>query len=118
VQGRKSGPLHGGPGYPRAAQPVNDLSRFFNLSAFLSAHTAAPGGASALLQITNFANANRFSVNEVTVWFPQQYRAARMWTLARSPGGAQTGAREHRNDVQIPSVSPYAAIEVALQQLA
>jgi len=40
---------------------VNDLSRFFNLSAFLSAHTAAPGGASALLQITNFANANRFS---------------------------------------------------------
>jgi hypothetical protein len=36
---------------------VNDLSHFFNLSAFLSAHTARPGGASTLLQITNFASA-------------------------------------------------------------
>ena len=96
----------------------NDLSRFFNLSAFLSAHTAAPGGASALLQITNFANANRFSVNEVTVWFPQQYRAARMWTLgSESPVALKLAPENTGMEVQIPSVSPYAAIEVALKEL-
>jgi hypothetical protein len=97
----------------------NDLSRFFNLSAFLSAHTAAPGGASALLQITNFANANRFSVSQVTVWFPQQYRAARMWTLGSEASVELKLEPENTGmDVQIPAVSPYAAIEVALQKLA
>jgi hypothetical protein len=98
---------------------VNDLSRFFNLSAFLSAHTAAPGGGSALLQITNFANASRFAVSQVTVWFPQQYRAARMWTLGSEPPVELKLVPENTGmDVQIPSVSPYAAVEVGLQQLA
>jgi hypothetical protein len=97
---------------------VNDLSRFFNLSAFLSSHTAPPGGASALLQMTNFAGANRFSVNQVTVWFPQQYRAARMWTLgSEAPVALQLVPENTGIDIQIPSVSPYAAVEVALQKL-
>jgi hypothetical protein len=98
---------------------ANDLSRFFNLSAFLSAHTAAPGGASALLQIVNFANAGRFSVSQVTVWFPQQYRAARMWTLgSEAPVELQLEPENTGMDVQIPSIAPYAAVEVALQKLA
>ena len=98
---------------------VNDLSRFFNLSAFLSAHTARPGGASALLQITNFAAATRFAVSQVTVWFPQQYRAARMWTLgSEDPVALQLEPENTGMDVQIPSISPYAAVEVALQKLA
>ena len=98
---------------------VNDLSRFFNLSAFLSAHTAAPGGASALLQITNFASATRFSVNQVTVWFPQQYRAARMWTLgSETPVALKLEPENTGMDVQIPSISPYAAVEVAPLTLA
>jgi hypothetical protein len=98
---------------------VNDLSRFFNLSAFLSAHTAAPGGGSALLQITNFANASRFAVSQVTVWFPQQYRAARMWTLGSEPPVELKLVPENTGmDVQIPSISPYAAVEVALQKFA
>ena len=98
---------------------VNDLSRFFNLSAFLSAHTAAPGGASALLQITNFASATRFSASQVTVWFPQQYRAARMWTLgSEAPVALELEPENTGVDVQIPSISPYAAVEAALQKLA
>jgi hypothetical protein len=98
---------------------VNDLSRFFNLSAFLSAHTTAPGGTSALLQITNFANASRFSVSQVTVWFPQQYRAARMWTFGSdAPVELKLEPENTGMDVQIPAVSPYAAVEVALQQFA
>jgi hypothetical protein len=97
---------------------VNDLSRFFNLSAFLSAHTAVPGGASALLQITNFANAGRYSVSQVTVWFPQQYRAARMWTLGSdAPVALKLEPENTGMDVQIPSISPYAAVEVTLQKL-
>jgi hypothetical protein len=98
---------------------ANDLSRFFNLSAFLSAHTAAPGGASALLQITNFANSSRYSVSQVTVWFPQQYRAARMWTLGMEASVELKLEPENTGmDVQIPSIAPYAAVEVALQKLA
>ena len=98
---------------------ANDLSRFFNLSAFLSAHTAAPDGASALLQITNFVNATRFAVSQVTVWFPQQYRAARMWTLgSEAPVALKLEPENTGMDVQIPSISPYAAVEVALQKLA
>jgi hypothetical protein len=98
---------------------VNDLSRFFNLSAFLSAHTAAPGGTSALLQITNFAGSSRFSASQATVWFPQQYRAARMWTLgSEAPVALKLEPENTGMDVQIPSVSPYAAVEVALQNLA
>jgi hypothetical protein len=98
---------------------VNDLSRFFNISAFLSAHTAAPGGESALLQMTTFARATRYAVPEVTVWFPQQYRAARMWTLgSESPVALNLVPENTGMDVQVPSVSPYAAVEVALQKLA
>jgi hypothetical protein len=98
---------------------ANDLSRFFNLSAFLSAHTAAPGGASALLQITNFAGGSRFSASQVTVWFPQQYRAARMWTMGSEEPMALNLVPENTGmDVQIPGISPYAAVEVALQKLA
>jgi hypothetical protein len=98
---------------------ANDLSRFFNLSAFLSAHTAPPGGASALLQITNFAGSSRFSASQVTVWFPQQYRAARMWTLgSEAPVELKLEPENTGMDVQIPGISPYAAVEVALQKLA
>ena len=98
---------------------INDLSRFFNLSAFLSMHTAAPGGESALLQITNFARAMRFNDSRATVWFPQQYRAARMWTLGSDAPVALTLAPENTGmDVQVPSISPYGAVEVALQKLA
>jgi len=98
---------------------ANDFSRFFNLSAFLSAHTARPDGASALLQITNFAGSSRFSVNQVTVWFPQQYRAARMWTMgSEAPVALELEPENTGMDVQIPSISPYAAVEVALQPLA
>ena len=98
---------------------VNDLSRFFNLSAFLSAHTARPGGASALLQITNFASATRSAASQVTVWFPQQYREARMWTLgSEAPVALKLEPENTGMDVQIPSISPYAAVEVALQKLA
>ena len=98
---------------------VNDLSRFFNLSAFLSAHTARPGGASALLQITNFASATRLAVSQVTVWFPQQYREARMWTLgSEAPVALKLEPENTGMDVQIPSISPYAAVEVALQKWA
>jgi hypothetical protein len=98
---------------------ANDLTRFYNLSAFLSAHTAAPGGASALLQLTNHAGSSRFSVSQVTVWFPQQYRAARMWTLGSdAPVELKLEPENTGMDVQIPSVSPYAAVEVALQKLA
>jgi hypothetical protein len=98
---------------------ANDLSRFFNLSAFLSAHTAAPDGASALLQITNFAGGSRFSASQVTVWFPQQYRAARMWALgSEAPVELKLEPENTGMDVQIPGISPYAAVEVALQKLA
>jgi hypothetical protein len=98
---------------------ANDLSRFFNLSAFLSAHTAAPGGASALLQVNNFAGSSRFSVSQVTVWFPQQYRAARMWTMgSEDPVELKLAPENTGMEVQVPSISPYAALEVALQKLA
>lgn len=99
---------------------ANDLSRFFNISSFLSMHTAPPGGASALLQMTNFARASRFfDDSRVTVWFPQQYRAARMWTLGSEAPVALTLVPENTGiDVQIPSVSPYSAVEVSLQKLA
>jgi hypothetical protein len=96
---------------------ANDLTRFYNLSAFLSAHTSAPGGASALLQITNYAGASRFSVSEVTVWFPQQYRAARMWTLGSSaPLALKLVAENTGMDALLPAVSPYAAVEVAMSE--
>jgi hypothetical protein len=98
---------------------ANDMSRFFNLSAFLSAHTAAPGGESALLQINNFSGASRFSVSQVTVWFPQQYREARMWTLGSdTPVALKLEPENTGMEVQVPSISPYAALEVALQKLA
>jgi hypothetical protein len=98
---------------------TNDLSRFFNLSAFLSGHTAAPGGASALLQINNFAGSSRGAVSQVTVWFPQQYREARMWALGSAePVALKLEPQNTGMEVQIPGISPYAAIEVALQKLA
>jgi hypothetical protein len=72
-----------------------------------------------LLQITNFANAGRYSSSQVTVWFPEQYRAARMWTLgSEAPVALELAPENTGMDVQIPSISPYAAIEVALQKLA
>jgi len=77
------------------------------------------GGASALLQIANFAGFSRFSASQVTVWFPQQYRAARMWTLASEEPVALNLVPENTGmDVQIPGISPYAAVEVAIQKLA
>ena len=77
------------------------------------------GGASALLQITNFSGSSRFSASQVTVWFPQQYRAARMWTLGSEEPVALNLVPENTGmDVQIPGISPYAAVEVALQKLA
>ena len=77
------------------------------------------GGASALLQIANFAGFSRFSASQVTVWFPQQYRAARMWTLGSEEPVALNLVPENTGmDVQIPGISPYAAVEVALQKLA
>ena len=99
---------------------ANDLSRFFNISSFLSMHTAPPDGASALLQMTNFAKPARFfDDSRVTVWFPQQYRAARMWTLGSEAPVPLTLVPENTGmDVQIPAVAPYAAVEVALQKLA
>ena len=80
----------------------------------------APGGESALLQITNFARASRFfDDSRATVWFPQQYRAARMWTLGSEAPVALTLVPENTGiDVQVPSVSPYPAVEVSLQKLA
>jgi hypothetical protein len=88
---------------------ANDLTRFFNLSAFLSAHT------SGLLQLTNHAGSSRFSVSEVTVWFPQQYRTARMWTLgASAPVDLKLQPENTGMDVLVPAVSPYAALEVSL----
>ena len=77
------------------------------------------GGASALLQIANFAGFSRFSASQVTVWFPQQYRAARIWTMASEEPVALNLVPENTGmDVQIPGISPYAAVEVALQKLA
>jgi hypothetical protein len=72
------------------------------------------GGASALLQIANFAGGSRFSASQVTVWFPQQYRAARMWTLGSDDPVDLTLAPENTGmEVQVPSIAPYAALEVA-----
>ena len=77
------------------------------------------GGASALLQIANFAGFSRFSASQVTVWFPQQYRAARIWTMASEEPVALNLVPENTGmDVQIPGISPYAAVEVAIQKLA
>ena len=77
------------------------------------------GGASALLQIANFAGFSRFSASQVTVWFPQQYRAARIWTMASEEPVALNLVPENTGmDVQIPGISPYATVEVALQKLA
>ena len=77
------------------------------------------GGASALLQIANFAGGSRFSASQVTVWFPQQYRAARIWTMASEEPVARNLVPENTGmDVQIPGISPYAAVEVAIQKLA
>ena len=53
------------------------------------------------------------------MWFPQQYRAARMWTLgSETPAALKLEPENTGVDVQIPSISPYAAVEVALQELA
>ena len=77
------------------------------------------GGASALLQIANFAGFSRFSASQVTVWIPQQYRAARIWTMAsEEPVALNLVPEDTGMDVQIPGISPYAAVEVALQKLA
>ena len=77
---------------------INDLSRFFNLSAFLSAHTAPPGGASALLQITNFANAIALLGQPGDGVVPTAVpRGADVDPGFGGPGGTQAGAREHRD---------------------
>ena len=77
------------------------------------------GGASALLQIANFTGFSRFSASQVTVWFPQQYRAARMWTMgSEAPVELKLEPENTGMDVQLPGISPYAAVEVALQKLA
>jgi hypothetical protein len=77
------------------------------------------GGASALLQIANFAGFSRFSASQVTVWFPQQYHAARMWTMgSEAPVELKLEPENTGMEVQVPGISPYAAVEVALQKLA
>jgi hypothetical protein len=53
------------------------------------------------------------------VWLPQQYREARMWTLgSEAPVALKLEPENTGMDVQIPSISPYAAVEVALRKLA
>jgi hypothetical protein len=53
------------------------------------------------------------------VWFPQQYREARMWTLGSdTPVALKLEPENTGMEVQVPSISPYAALEVALQKLA
>jgi hypothetical protein len=77
------------------------------------------GGASALLQIANFTGFSRFSASQVTVWFPQQYHAARMWTMgSEAPVELKLEPENTGMEVQVPGISPYAAVEVALQKLA
>jgi hypothetical protein len=77
------------------------------------------GGASALLRIANFAGFSRFSESQVTVWFPQQYHAARMWTLgSEAPVELKLEPENTGMDGQIPGISPYAAVGVAIQKLA
>ena len=71
------------------------------------------------MQIANFAGGSRFSASQVTVWFPQQYRAARMWTMgSEAPVELKLEPENTGMEVQVPGISPYAAVEVALQKLA
>ena len=56
-------------------------------------------------------------MSQVTVWFPQQYRAARMWTMSSESRWLDLAPENTGMDVN-PGGLAYAAVEVGLQQLA
>ncbi len=96
---------------------ANDLVRFYNISAFIAGYTAAPDGSMGLLQMTNYAT--RGTTDLVTVWFPEQYRSARLWEIgAAAPKPLSMYPENTGMDVELPVVTTYVGVEVSKSKLA
>jgi hypothetical protein len=88
-----------------------DAARFFNLSAFLSYCSAAPGRTKEVVQAVSFAL--RFPNDEATVWVPGKYASARLWSLhSKGPSAIQIAAENSGSSLLLPPVPVYAGIEL------
>jgi hypothetical protein len=91
---------------------AHDLSRFYNISAFISNYTALPGSSRAVMQFTNYAQ--RITQDLVTVWFRDKFSSARLWTIGSSGSTALGTFPENGGTcVELPSIPTYAAVELA-----
>jgi hypothetical protein len=89
-----------------------DLTRYYNIEAFISNYTASPDRTRALFQLTNFSR--RLLDDRVSVWFRTRYRSARLWTAeSGSPSPATTMPENGGVTVQIPGMKTYAALELS-----
>ncbi len=96
---------------------ANDLVRFYNISAFIAGYTAAPDGSVDLLQMTSYAT--RGSGDLVTVWFPEQYRSARLWEIgAAAPEPLSMYPENAGMDVELPVITTYLGVELSKSKLA
>jgi hypothetical protein len=91
---------------------AEDLTRFYNIEAFLSNYTASRDGTHALFQVINFAQ--RLADDRESIWFRNRYRAAQLWTIGDETPRPATQAPENGGTVvQIPGMKNYAAIELS-----
>jgi hypothetical protein len=119
---------------------AEDLTRYFNIEAFISSyaaspdgtpnhtpegapdhaassdgtpeHAASPDGAHALFQVTSFSR--RLQDDRVSVWFRRPYRAAQLWTIgSEAPSPAAVTSENGGITVQVPGMKTYAAIELS-----
>jgi hypothetical protein len=91
---------------------AEDLTRYFNIEAFISSYTASRDGKRALYQVTNFSQ--RMPDDRVSVWFRSRYRTAQLWTIGSA--AAVPAALQPENGgvlVQIPGMKTYAALELS-----
>jgi hypothetical protein len=91
---------------------AEDLTRYYNIEAFISSYTASPDGKRALFQATNFSQ--RMADDRVSIWFRNRYRAARLWTIgSRAASPALLQPENGGILVQVPGMRTYAALELS-----
>ena len=92
---------------------AEDLTRYYNIEAFISSYAASRDGKRALFQATNFSQ--RMSDDRVSIWFRSRYRAAQLWTIGSAAASSAVLQPENGGVlVQVPGMKTYAAIELSL----
>jgi hypothetical protein len=89
-----------------------DLTRFYNIEAFISNYCAPPDGSGAVLHMTDFSR--RREEDRVTAWFRKMYRSARLWRIGTAePVQATLFSENGGMDVQVPAMGTYVALELS-----